>query len=129
MEPDVLLALLPPFTQTSSTCTHTDTSYVINYEVFKAMTYTTQYSLFVQTVRPYYHLSKRHYLDSPFTYKKFLTILRQICNYNSIPYTAIMKYAHSISNMEYHLYLIHLNESTNPDPNPNPDPTPDTLST
>ena len=106
MDHDILFSFLHPI------CAISSNHYIINYESLKRAQFDEQYDTFIETIRPYYHLSKRKYLDPPMTYKRFLTIIRQICNYNSIPYKSIIKYAHSTSSVEYYIYFKDLSECT-----------------
>ena len=99
MDPKILFDFLHPI------CSVTNNHYIVNYESLKIAKFTSQFDTFIEDVTPYYHISKRKYLESPMTYKRFLTIIRQICNFNSIPYKSAIKYAHSTSNVEYFIYF------------------------
>lgn len=59
---------------------------------------------FVDKCKEYYYLSKQKYLDRKLTYNSFVTIVRQICNYNNITYTSQIKYCKSDYDIEYHIY-------------------------
>ena len=60
---------------------------------------------FLEMCLPYYHISKRKYLERKVTYKSFTTVLRQICNANKITYTSQIKYDKSSYNIVYYIYL------------------------
>mgnify|MGYP006163722565 FL=1 len=79
--------------------------FLINYDTLKRAKYNDNELLdkFLQEIRPYYYISKRTYLDQPVTYRRFLTIIRQICNYNNIPYRSTLKYEHSKQKVEYYV--------------------------
>ena len=72
--------------------------------------------LFLINIKPFealndsYHKSKRFYLTRNMTYKNFLTILRQVCNFICIPYTSKILYNSSKYNIIYILYLIYTNK-------------------
>ena len=84
--------------------------YIVNYESLKKAKYETCYDDFLNTIKPYYYNSKQHYVEHATDYKKFLTILRQICNFNNIAYKPIVTYSHSKSFVEYHIYYSSLDE-------------------
>jgi hypothetical protein len=79
--------------------------FLINYDTLKRSKYSDNELLnsFLEEIRPYYYLSKRTYIDEPVTYRRFLTIIRQICNYNNIPYRSTLKYEHSKQKIEYYV--------------------------
>ena len=67
---------------------------------------TTIFFLFlIEECKPYYHLSKRKYLEKKVTYNSFTTVLRQICNYNKIIYTSQIKYDKSKYEIVYYIYF------------------------
>ena len=79
--------------------------FLINYDTLKRAKYNDNELLdrFLDEIRPYYYISKRNYLDETVTYRRFLTIIRQICNYNNIPYRSTLKYEHSKQKVEYYV--------------------------
>lgn len=106
MDSEILFEFLKPV------CSINNNHYVVNYESLKIAKFNDHYDNFIETIRPYYHISKRKYLEPPGSYKRFLTIIRQICNFNNIPYKTIIKYAHSTSNVEYYIYSKDLTDNT-----------------
>ena len=60
---------------------------------------------FIQKCFPYYHISKRNYLEKKITYNSFTTILRQICNLNKITYTSKIKYDKSKYDIVYCIFF------------------------
>jgi hypothetical protein len=83
----------------------TDKSYIVNNTAYKKGIYNQSICEFINNCRPYYFLSKRKYLDRKLTYKSFMTILRQICNYNNITYTSKIKYDKSVYDIEYTIFF------------------------
>ena len=79
--------------------------FLINYDTLKRAKYNDNELLdsFLSEIRPYYYISKRTYVDEPVTYRRFLTIIRQICNYNNIPYRSGLKYEHSKQKVQYYV--------------------------
>ena len=61
---------------------------------------------FINQCTPYYHISKRKYLERKITYNSFITIIRQICNFNKITYTSQIKYDKSEYDILYYIYLL-----------------------
>ena len=59
---------------------------------------------FLEMCKPYYHISKRKYLERKMSYNNFTTIIRQICNFNKIMYTSQIKYDKSNYNIVYYIY-------------------------
>ena len=80
-----------------------DKCYVVNNNVYKKGIFNESISKFITECRQYYFLSKRKYLDRKLTYNSFITILRQICNFNKITYTSKIKYDKSVYDIEYHI--------------------------
>ena len=71
---------------------------------FKKGIFTEEIVLFLETIKPYYYLSKQKYVSRLPTYNTFTTIIRQICNYNKIKYKTEIKYDKSTYNIVYHIY-------------------------
>jgi hypothetical protein len=87
----------------------TDKYYLINTISYKKALFKELINPFIEQCRPYYHNSKQKYLNKVTTYKSFITIIRQICNYQMITYTSQIKYDKS----EYDiLYYIDINKDT-----------------
>ena len=82
-----------------------DTCYIINNCVYKKGIFNNSIPQFLVDCRPYYHISKRDYIDRKLTYKSFNTIIRQICNFNKITYTTEIKYDKSIYDIVYNIHL------------------------
>ena len=59
---------------------------------------------FLESCKPYYHTSKRQYLEKKITYNSFTTIVRQICNFNKLIYTSQIKYSKSKYDIVYIIY-------------------------
>jgi hypothetical protein len=105
LEPQILKNFLDPI------CIKNSTHYVINYETLKRARYTSHYDEFIEIIRPYYYPSKYHYIDEPIIYKRFITILRQICTYNNFPYRSTTVYDRSKASLEYHIYYTPFEDS------------------
>jgi hypothetical protein len=88
-----------------SICVKNVKHYTFNIESFKKGIFMENISKFIEECLPYYHLSKRKYLEKKLTYNSFTTILRQICNFNKITYTSQIKYDKSSYNIIYYIYI------------------------
>jgi hypothetical protein len=79
--------------------------YIINTICYKKGMYNGIIEKFIELCKPYYYLSKRKYLERKLTYSSFITIIRQICNYNKITYTSQIKYDKSNYEIIYYIVL------------------------
>jgi hypothetical protein len=82
-----------------------DKCYVVNNNSYKKGMFNETISNFINECMPYYHLSKRKYLERKPTYNSFMTIIRQICNFNKITYTSQIKYDKSTYDIIYYIYF------------------------
>ena len=82
----------------------TDKCYIINNIAYKKGIFNDAIPRFLEACKPYYHISKRIYLERKLNYNAFITILRQICNFNKITYTSQIKYDKSQYDIIYYIY-------------------------
>jgi hypothetical protein len=82
-----------------------DKCYVLNNNSYKKGMFNDIINKFITECTPYYHLSKRKYLERKLTYNTFVTIIRQICNFNNITYTSQIKYNKSTYDIVYYIYF------------------------
>jgi len=83
----------------------TDKCYVITNDAYKKGIFNNSIENFITECIPYYHISKRKYLERKLTYNSFITIIRQICNFNKITYTSQIKYDKSTYDIIYYIYF------------------------
>lgn len=88
-----------------SICLKNDKHYIYNTDSFKKGSFNGSIQQFLELCKPYYHLSKRKYLEKNLTFNSFTTVLRQICNFNKIVYTSEIKYDHSEYSIIYYIYF------------------------
>jgi hypothetical protein len=88
-----------------SICLKNEKHYIFNSESFKRGLYKESIQKFVDFCKPYYHISKRKYLEKKLTFNSFTTILRQICKFNKITYTSKIKYDKSSYDIVYYIYF------------------------
>ena len=81
-----------------------DTYYIFDKTTYKTAKYHAYTTEFLSRIGEYYHDSKKFYVARTDTYNNFITVLRQVCKYNSIPYTSRKDYAKSTYNISYHIY-------------------------
>jgi hypothetical protein len=79
--------------------------FIVNNDVYKRGMYNETIPAFFEECKPYYHISKRKYLERKANYNSFITILRQICNFNKITYTSQIKYDKSNYDIVYYIYF------------------------
>ena len=84
--------------------THEKNYICINENHYKKVEYNGQLSEFLEKIKPFYHLSKLHYMDIK-NYNNFITILRQISKMNGVFFTYKIKYTNSKHYIEYYFYL------------------------
>ena len=89
-------------------CVKKNTLYIFNLDAYKKGIYNDLFPPFLEICKPYYHISKRKYLEKKLTYNSFTTILRQICKFNKIAYTTQIKY--DKSNYDIYYYICFLND-------------------
>lgn len=79
--------------------------YYLDNASYKKMKYYNLMDTFCETIQDYYHLSKQHYCNkTSMTYNRFITILRQICNYHKIEFYSTIKY--DKDKPKYHGYYV-----------------------
>ena len=81
-----------------------DTHFIINKFLYKKAEYNNSINIFIESLKDYYYVSKRKYIDRQMTYKNFLTVIRQLCNANNINYTSRLVYDKSSYEIEYSIY-------------------------
>lgn len=87
-------------------CLKNEKHFTLNSISYKKGMYTNLIEKFIEECKPYYHISKRKYLERKITYNSFATILRQICNHNKITYTSQIKYDKSNYDIIYYIYIL-----------------------
>ena len=81
-------------------------NYLFNKYVFKKMTYEGQIKEFCDCIEPYYHNSKKKYVNKEeHTYKSLATVIRQVCKYHKIDMKSKIKYSNSNYETMYYINL------------------------
>ena len=81
----------------------TDKFYIFSKTNFRKAEYHNAIQKICEDIRPYYHLSKLHYIERKLTYSRFVTILRQLCKATKISYTSRIIYSNSTYNIIYYI--------------------------
>jgi hypothetical protein len=76
----------------------------INENHYKKIDYNGHLKDFIEKIKPFYHLSKQHYLEVK-EYSNFITILRQISKMNGVFFTYKIKYTNSKHYIEYYFHV------------------------
>lgn len=92
------------FTLLNTICLKNQKHYTLNIDSYKRGIFKELIPKFISECIPYYHLSKRTYLERNITYNTFTTIIRQICNFNKITYTSKIIYDKSTYGIVYYIY-------------------------
>lgn len=89
--------------------TKNDKYFVVDKIAFKKAQFNKSLQPFLDSLDKYYHESKKFYLKRKLNYTKFITIIRQICKKNEIPFSNTIKYDKSTYNIIYYIYLVNNN--------------------
>lgn len=82
----------------------TDKYYALNSSSFKKAKLKELIDPFCESIKDAYHISKQFYVTRKITYSKFITIIRQICKKNHIPFNSQIKYDKSTYDICYYIY-------------------------
>lgn len=70
-------------------------------EFYKKVSLHKKLSEFLEILQPYYYKSKQFYTTRDMNYSRFLTIIRQICNYHNIEIDNKIHYSKSKHEISY----------------------------
>lgn len=97
-------------------CSRIERHFMVNDITYKQILYSEQLEWFYNFLRPYYHLSKRHYLNPKKGFAGLLTILRHLCKVYSIEYVSKVVYHHDIYTNTLIIYVDRENWEKQPEP-------------
>jgi len=86
-------------------CNKTDKFFLFDLNAYKKGEFIGANQELFDIIKPYYHESKQFYVDRKPSYPRMCTILRQICNSNSIMFSTKIVYSKSKFNIPYHIYF------------------------
>jgi hypothetical protein len=85
-------------------CDITDTGYIFHEICFKRAKFNVgTIQKILDKLSPYYHNSKKKYINNGNTFKGFATIIRQICKLLNIKYVTCVKYMFSKYSIIYNI--------------------------
>lgn len=94
------------YTLLQNTCyAQTDKCFIVTLASYKKGVFTGSIESFYKELAQYYQKSKMFYLTRKNSYKKFLTIIRQLCNWHNIMYTNEIIYEKSTYEINYKIFV------------------------
>jgi hypothetical protein len=93
------------FNLLESIAVKTEKYYIFDNNSFKKGLFHNLLQEFLEECKPHYHISKRKYVEKNISYNTFVTVVRQICNFNDIQYTSQIKYDKSNYDIIYNIYF------------------------
>jgi hypothetical protein len=78
---------------------------MINPNNFKRAKYSETLREFLDKVEPFYHSSKKKYINRDMNYMQFITVLRQVSHMNGVFFDYKIKYTNSKHYMEYYFFF------------------------
>lgn len=85
-------------------CDFNKNRYVLTNITFRKYKFENKIIPFFKKLEEYYYKSKLFYLKRTINYKNFITVIRQICKLNYLPFTSKIKYDNSSYNIVYFIY-------------------------
>lgn len=96
---------LEVFSLLDEVCVKTEKLFVVTDITFKQLFYGDRIEKFYDYLRPYYHVSKRFYLEIERGYSGFLAVLRQLCKVFDISYVSKVVHHHGIYSNTLIIYI------------------------
>ena len=94
------------FTVFLTTCCEVDENnnvYIFSNDAYKRAHLSETIQPFLDSILDCYHKSKQYYVSRKMNYTRFVTIVRQICKSNGIPYVSKIKYDRSSYEIIYYI--------------------------
>ncbi len=86
-------------------CIKTNKYYLVDQDSYKKIMFHKYHEDFCNSIGPFYHQSKRMYVERPFVFNSFINIIRQICKFNNIAFSYNVKYSDKKYNIIYYIYF------------------------
>ena len=87
-----------------------DTYYLFSKALYKKAVFNNSIQPLMNLIEPHYFLSKKKYVTRKMDYNRFITVLRQLCNLNDVPYETKMVYNNSTYEIVYYIYKLTPNQ-------------------
>jgi len=84
-------------------CEYEGKFHVFSKVCFRKALYHDRIKSFCQDLSKYYHISKKYYVDRDMNYRRFTTVLRQLCKLHTLPYTSNIVYNKSKYDILYYI--------------------------
>lgn len=88
----------------SKCCDLNNDKYTFSKSSYKKAKFDKIVEPFCISLKEFYFKSKYFYIERNMTYKNLITIIRQICKYNNIPFTSDIKYSKSKYDITYFIF-------------------------
>ena len=75
--------------------------FFVNKAAFKLMINKNIFDEFIDKIKEFYRPNKKFYVERKIDYKKFITIIRQICNINNVGFSYYFEYNKSTYEIVY----------------------------
>jgi hypothetical protein len=75
--------------------------YIVDKCSYKKAMFNDLITPFLQDISPFYHLSKKKYVERKMTFNNFITVVRQICNFHELEYDTKINYDKSKYDIVY----------------------------
>jgi hypothetical protein len=85
-------------------CDSNDKYLIFSKNSFKKIKLNKQAQPFFNELKDYYYKSKLFYVERNPIYKHFVTVIKQICKHNNIPYNSKILYYKSTYELTYNIY-------------------------
>lgn len=85
-------------------CFKNETKYIFDNSSYKKANMLNLLEPFIESIKPYYHISKKYYVERKLSYKMLATIIRQICRSNNIHYKQDIVYIKSSYEIVYTIF-------------------------
>lgn len=79
--------------------------YIFSNIAYKKAVFNNDIKPFIDGLKEYYYKAKKFYVERTMNYKFFLTVLRQVCKYHSIPFIHSIKYSNSTYEIQYSIFI------------------------
>ena len=79
--------------------------YILSKNSYKKANLSNAVDPFYTSLKPYYYKSKLFYITRKKNYKNFITIIRQLCKHNKIPFSSKIFYSNSNNEIKYFIYI------------------------
>jgi hypothetical protein len=82
-------------------CEKKEAIYILNINSYKRLKFHDYQIAFLQALLPYYHWSKRFYIERECTYASFMTIVRQLSKLYNMTVSSQLQYSDSSYTIQY----------------------------